>query len=84
MDVLSSFVEEQKSKSDSVHLFGVIIYTNIHPNNKKVLHDDDYWQALHELTGDNLSVFSVRPAKGRYEFPRLPPGVFSMMVPIWN
>jgi len=84
MDVFSSLVEEQKSKSEVVQLFGVILYTDKHPNIKKVLRDDDYWLALHELTGENFAVFSVRPEKGRYELPKFPPGVIGMMVKIWK
>ncbi|MDC9750952.1 hypothetical protein [Proteus mirabilis] len=48
------------------------------------MRDDDYWLALHELTGDNFAVFSVRPEKGRYEAPESKPGVLSMMVQIWK
>lgn len=84
MDVFSSLVEEQKSKREVVQLFGVILYTDKNPNIKKVLRDDDYWLALHELTGENFAVFSVRPEKGRYEFPKFPPGVIGMMFKIWK
>jgi len=42
MDVFSSLVEEQKSKNEVVQLFGVILYTDKHPNIKKVLRDEDY------------------------------------------
>lgn len=84
MNAFASLVEEQKSKTEVAQLFGVILYTDKHPNIKKVLRDDDYWLALHELTGENFAVFSVRPEEGRYEFPKFPPGVMGMMVKIWK
>lgn len=84
MDVFASLVEEQKSKDGMAQLFGVILYTDKHPNIKKILRDDDYWLALHELTGESFAVFSVRPEKGRHEFPKLPPGFMGMMVKIWK
>ncbi|MBL0611821.1 hypothetical protein JD508_16395 [Aeromonas jandaei] len=84
MDIFSSLVEEQKSKSDVIQLFGVILYTDKNPNIKKILRDDDYWLALHELTGDNFAVFSVRPERGFYKYPQLPSGIFGMMLKIWN
>jgi len=84
MDVFSSLVEEQKAKSDVVQLFGVILYTDENPHIKKALRDDDYWLALDGVTGKNFAVFSVRPEKGRYEFPRFPPGFTGMMVKLWK
>jgi hypothetical protein len=84
MDAFDSLVEEQKSKKEVVQLFGVILYTDKHPNIKKMLRDEDYWLALHEITGENFAVFSVRPEKGRYEFPKFPPGFVGMMIQIWK
>lgn len=62
----------------------VILYTDKHPNIKKILRDDDYWLAPHEITGENFAVFSVRPEKGRYESSKSSPGVMSMMFRIWK
>jgi len=84
MDAFTSLVEEQKSKNEVIQLFGVILYTDKHPNIKKMLRDDDYWLALHEITGENFAVFSVRPEQGRYEFPKFPPGFIGMMIKIWK
>lgn len=84
MDAFASLVEEHKSKSEVIQLFGVILYTDQNPNIKKMLRDDDYWLALHEITGENFAVFSVRPEKGRYDFPEFPPGFIGMMVKIWK
>ena len=77
-------VEEYKSKEGVAHLFGVLLFTDEHPNIKKVLRDDDYWLSFHELTGDRFCVFSAKPEKGCYGFPSLPPGILGMMVPIWK
>ncbi|MHC8362437.1 hypothetical protein ACYZUA_19485 [Pseudomonas sp. LS2P72] len=79
-----SLVEEQKSREEVVPLFGVMLYTDSHPHIKKVLRDDDYWLALHELTGNNFAVFSVRPEKGSYETPSMPRGFTGFMVKIWK
>jgi len=84
MDAFASLVEEQKSKNEVIQLFGVILYTDKHPNIKKMLRDDDYWLALHEITGESFAVFSVRPEMGRYEFPKFPPGSIGMMIKIWK
>lgn len=84
MDAFASLVEEQKSKNEVIQLFGIILYTDKHPNIKKMLRDEDYWLALHEITGENFAVFSVRPEKGRYEFPKFPPGFMGMMIKIWK
>ncbi|MVF14932.1 hypothetical protein FT643_22620 [Ketobacter sp. MCCC 1A13808] len=84
MDSFSSLVEEHRAKDGVADLFGVILFTDEHPNIKKVLRDDDYWLSLHELTGDRFCVFSVKPEKGSYEFPSFPKGTIGMMVQIWK
>ncbi len=84
MDPFESIVEEYKAKDGVAHMFGIILYTDEHPNIKKVLRDDDYWLSFHELTGDRFCVFSIKPEKGAYEMPSPPPGVMAMMVPIWH
>jgi|TARA_R110000851_G_scaffold307733_2_gene466410 hypothetical protein len=84
LDSFSSLVEEYRSKDGVADLFGVILYTDEHPNIKKTLRDDDYWLSLHELTGNRFCVFSVKPKKGRYEWPSFPKGVIGRMVQIWE
>ena len=84
MDSLSTIVENFRASDGVAHIFGVMLYTDEHPNIKKVLRDDDYWQSFHELTGDRFCVFSVKPKKGVYEMPSPPPGMCAMMMPIWH
>lgn len=84
MSPLTTFVEEYKSIDGVAHIFGVMLFTDQHPNTKKVLRDEDYWLSFHELTGDRFCVFSVKPRKGRHDFPRMPKGYMGMMVPIWK
>ncbi|SCY44544.1 hypothetical protein [Desulfoluna spongiiphila] len=84
MDSFNSLLEEYKAKDGIAHLFGVMLYTDEHPNIKKVLRDDDYWLSFNELTGDRFCVFSVRPQKGKYQYPSFPSGTMGMMVPLWR
>lgn len=88
MDSFNSLVEEYRSRDGVADFFGVILYTDEHPNIKKILRDDDYWLSLHELTGDRFCVFSVRPRRGLYEWPSFPKGTpkgtMGMMVNIWK
>jgi hypothetical protein len=63
-------------------LFGIILYTDAHPNIKKVLRDDDYWKALDEISGPKWAIFSVRARKRYIDLP--PEGVHHMMVPVWK
>ena len=50
-----------------------------------MLRDDDFWNALDEISGENWPIFAIRPlAKGNYEFPHFPPGMVGFMVPEWK
>ena len=84
MDSFRTLVEEYKGKEGVAQLFGVLLYTDEHPHLKKALRDDDYWKSLDEITGDRFCVFSVKPAKGKYELPSFPSGSFGLMVEIWQ
>ncbi len=66
------------------NLFGVIVYTDAHAYIKKVLRDDDYWQALDEISGPRWAVLAVRANKGQYGFPDLGPGQIGMMYMVWK
>lgn len=75
----------QKSAGDeSPALFGVIVYTDVHANVKKLLRDDDYWKALDELSGSKWAVFSVRALRGEWGMPSFPPGTIGMMTMVWK
>lgn len=65
-------------------LFGVILYTDAHPNLKKALRDEDYWQALDEVSGPHWTVLSCRAASGRWGTPEFPPGTMGMMRMVWK
>jgi hypothetical protein len=84
MDNFISLVEEYRSKHDIADLFGVILYTDEHANIKKVLRDEDYWESLHEITGERFCVFSVKPEKGKIVLPRMGAGSIGMMVSQWE
>lgn len=65
-------------------IFGVILYTDSHPYIKKVMRDEDYWNAFNEITGEKFTVLSVKPKAGRLNTPSFPPGSLGHMVPIWK
>ncbi len=75
---------QRLSGDERVPLFGVMLYTDAHPNLKKVLRDDDYWKALSEISGPRWCIFSVRTHKGHYGYPELGPGQVGMMCQVWK
>ena len=80
-------VEDLRTMCDKSHsnVYGFIMYTRAHPYISKVLRDDDFWNALDEISGENWPIFAIRPlAKGNYEFPHFPPGMVGFMVPEWK
>ena len=84
MSWISSLVEEHRNQDGLVDIFGLILFTDEHPNIKKVLRDDDYWDSLHEISGEKWAIFSIRPKKGSFGFPELGPGEVGLMVPVWK
>ena len=64
MNWLDSLVQEYRAKDEFFDMFGVVVYTAEHPHVKKVLRDKDYWEALHESSGENFAIFSIRPKSG--------------------
>ena len=81
---VSSLVEERRSQKGLVDVFGLILFTDEHPNIKKVLRDDDYWSSLHEISGKKWAIFSIKPKKGSIGFPEIRPGQMGLMVPVWK
>lgn len=63
-------------------IFGVVLYTDRHPNIKKVLRDPDYWEALDEISGPVLQLFAIRTAQGRWDS-GVPRGASGMLNGIW-
>lgn len=80
-------IEDIRNRPDKPYsnIYGFIMYTSAHPYIAKVLRDDDFWNALDEISGENWPIFAIRPlAKGYYELPSFPPGVIGLMVPVWK
>ena len=48
----------QKSKS---RICGFILYTRADAHIKKVIKDEDYWDALDAASGENWPIFAVKP-----------------------
>jgi len=62
----------------------VIVYTDAHAYTKKMLKDDDFWEALDEISGSRWIVFATRMVKGHYYIPPSPPGTFAMLRMVWK
>lgn len=71
-------------RSDVANIFGVIVYTKAHAHLIKVLKDEDYWNALDELSGPKWPVFSIRAAQANASSPKFQYGSSGFMLPIWN
>src|SRR3989337_2623534 len=84
MNWIFQSTEHLKHQEGLVNAFGVILYTEKHPNIKKVLADNDYWVALDKISGPKWAVFSIRARAGYYSLPTLPQGTMGMMIPVWK
>jgi hypothetical protein len=73
-----------KKKEDVANVFGLVLYTDVHPNIKKVLRDNDYWASLDEISGPNWPIFSIRPKQGSRGFPNFSRDSIGMMVMVWR
>ena len=75
-------------RGETLPVFGVILYTDAHPNIKKVLRDDDYWAALDEISGPKWPIFSIRAEQGNYQISYRASGqgtgTLAMMIPVWD
>lgn len=84
MEKLISRIEAFQYDPDLVKVFGCIVYSNRHPWIKKVLRDDDFWNALNEISGSKWAIFSARAADGKYEIEdSSSPQAMSFLVPVW-
>jgi len=62
--VIKELVEGDKNLS---RIYGFILYTDKDPYVAKVLRDDDFWNALNDISGSNWPIFAARPLqKGGY------------------
>lgn len=84
MSWINNLVEKYRNKENLVDVFGLVLYTDEHANIIKVLRDDDYWKAFHEISGPNWAIFSIKPQKGHIGYPDLGPGQLGLMVPVWK
>jgi hypothetical protein len=55
-------------KKGSALAFAFILYNFENPHLRKILKDDEYWQALHSLSGEYLTVFSLNYKKPRQSY----------------
>lgn len=84
MSWIFQFTEHWKHQEGVANAFGVILYTDKHPNIKKILMDNDYWAALDEMSGPKWAVFSIRAKSGHYTIPSFPAGTMGLMIPVWK
>lgn len=47
-------------EGEGADLYGLILYTSSHPHLRRVLKNDEYWQALDEASGPRWAVFAAR------------------------
>ena len=65
-------------------LFGIILFTEVHPHVIKALKDPDYYDALDKITSKQIAIFTTMLFKGEYKYPKPPSGVLAHMIPIWQ
>lgn len=65
-------------------LFGIILFTDSHPNVAKALKDELYFAALDEISGENILIFATMLFRPRLIYPTPPAGVFTRIEPIWE
>lgn len=81
---LDCHIESALKDEDSLNVFGLILFTNEHPHIIKVLRDDDYWRQFDSLSGECFTVFSARPAQGRYQSRAESHGTLGKMRMVWQ
>lgn len=80
-------IEDIRNRPDKQYsnIYGFIMYTSAHPYIIKVLRDNDFWNALDEISGENWPIFAIRPlAQGTYGLPDFPPGYIGFMKSEWK
>lgn len=84
MKLAQQLVAQHKGKGQLVDLYGVILFTDAHPNLSKVLKDEYYWRSFDEISGQRWAIFSVKPKQGRMNVPKLKGGMIGLMVATWD
>lgn len=78
MSWLDELVVQYRADPALADLFGIILYSDAQAHVKKVLRDEDYWEALNEVSGPHLAVFAVRTKAPKA------PGDLGFVVPVWK
>lgn len=69
---------------EDYRLFGIILFTDAHPQVTRMLQDPLYYAALDEISGERILVFATMLFRARQRYPEPPPGVFGNVAPIWE
>ena len=69
---------------EKVNIFGVLLYTRAHPHIIKLLKDDDYWDALDEISGKKWAIFSIKPLVRKLKRDPFQSNIISNMIPIYE
>jgi hypothetical protein len=84
LDLAKNYVPQ----GETLPVFGIIVYTDAHPNVKKILRDEAYWAALDEISGPKWPIFSIRAAQGEYRaaYRASTQGseTYAMLIPVWE
>lgn len=64
-------------------LFGVVLFTNSHPNVALCLENEMYYAALDEISGEHMLVLVSMLFDAHLKYPQPPPGLLPRMEPIW-
>lgn len=84
MNWLFELTKKYRNKKHLINVFAIVLYTNAHANIKKVLADHDYWNAIDEISGPRIAIFSIKPKQGKYEEPSHSEGTLELLIPIWK
>ncbi|SFF30481.1 hypothetical protein [Sunxiuqinia elliptica] len=76
--------KQYANENELTKIMGFILFTDNNPYVKKVLRDDDFWQALDEISGNEWAIFSIKPKQGKIEIPTSKGNFLQMMVPVWK
>lgn len=82
LELIKSLVDDKNLS----RIYGFILYTREDPYVVKVLRDEDFWDALDEISGPNWPVFAVKPLEKGYYKTQGPStsGVMSFMIHTWD
>ena len=84
MSWIEQIVKQHVPQEGAASVYGIVLFTDSHPNIKKIVYDDDYWRALDEISGGKWVIFCTRARQGKIGFSPPPPGVYAEMAPIWK